>query len=433
MHNRLYCVIGPSASGKSDFALKLAHAFHEHRQPAAIVCVDVMQMYDGLPIATNKPSIEEREGVPHYFIGHLCPFASSADNHPNPESARHYGTEHNIVKFVPSAISLINDLRRREVVVIVTGGTLYYIQAILTECIALPSDGDLPDVLEMKERIRSMPHDELYAELLHRDADVASRWHPNDYRHIRRSLEVICEQAASRACPSADSMPPVRWRDHVILWIDCPMDVLDDRIARRTQQMDRRGLCAEVTHFHLRNFDPSGTSQTAFAGAIGYREFGPYLAFLRSQRAIAQQRGGDAGRQRFRDSTAQAVAQWNRCLNDLKHKTKKYCTKQNRWIHNKLLVHRDLIVFRVAPGELPSDASALCLAEVAEIFQLTRAAIEHHPRRVRAEPRSREMNRIRLCSICEKYLENEAQFLAHESSRQHRKNLSKRTMKRGTG
>eukprot|EP00759_Apiculatamorpha_spiralis_P031248 PhF_6_TR32970/c0_g1_i2/m.48528/K00791/miaA, TRIT1; tRNA dimethylallyltransferase len=103
-------VVGPTGSGKSKLAVELALKLQETGFRAEIISTDVMQMYSGLPIATNKTTIEEQKGIPHHFLEFLDPFKVKS---------------YTVHDFVNQAVPVIDRMRSAGTIPIVCGGTNY--------------------------------------------------------------------------------------------------------------------------------------------------------------------------------------------------------------------------------------------------------------------------------------------------------------------
>ena len=422
MHKRLFCVIGPSASGKTSFSIQLAKKLQSSGKDVVILCVDVMQMYAGLPIATNKPTAAEKEGIKHEYIGFLDPFAMQDDSENDGCDANAYDNPHNIAEFVPNIVNRIHSLQEEGVIVILTGGTLYYVQAILTDSL-LTSEEESDFVKARKAEIRAMSPEILYSELKRVDLLMAQRWHPNDYRHVRRSLEVFYESGESQSTQMKANSQKValRWPDHAIFWIDCSMHWLHNRIETRITQMESNGLCAEVTEFYLRDCAYRGQSN-AFEKAIGFKEFFPYLNWIQGARERALGNLTEKnGTRRCVKSAQRTHVLWKQCLAELVQKTKQYCTKQVRWIRKKILPESDFIVFRVATWKGADELLFLQDKEIEDIAVMTLDSLQSHPRRVFTEKPMKEKRIVHFCHLCEKHLESAAQIEAHNASRLHRK------------
>jgi tRNA dimethylallyltransferase len=165
---RLLCIVGPTASGKSALALRLAHELQ-----GEILSADSMQIYRGFDIGTGKPSAEERHQVPH----HLLDVAEPLENW---DAAR----------WANEAARLIAEVRARGRVPIVCGGTFLWVRALIYGLAEAPRADD-----ELRARHRVWAEREgraaLHARLAEVDPASATRLQPNDFVRVSRALEVF--------------------------------------------------------------------------------------------------------------------------------------------------------------------------------------------------------------------------------------------------
>jgi tRNA dimethylallyltransferase len=162
----LVAVVGPTGSGKSDLALTLAARFR-----GEIVNCDSLQVYRYFDIATAKLSPAERRGIPHHLLDLLDP----DDLFTAGEYAR-------------LARLALADISNRECLPIVTGGTGFYLRALLDGLFEGPArDQTLRDRLTARERRRP---GSLHRLLTRFDSEAARRIHPHDVPKVTRALEV---------------------------------------------------------------------------------------------------------------------------------------------------------------------------------------------------------------------------------------------------
>ena len=239
---------GPTASGKTDLAIALAHRFD-----AEIVGADSRQIYAGMPVGTAAPDDAQLASVPHHLIGFLDP-------HERYSAAR----------FARDAVEAIREIQSRGHRVIVVGGTGFYIRA-LTGAVELAAahDETLRERLAHEARI----HD---AEFLHewlrvRDPRRAAMVQPRDTYRVLRALEVAlaAEDRRERTEPLR-SLPSLQL-PFLKIFLDVDSTRLQERIERRTDAMLERGLVEEAERI--------GAGAVA-ASAVGYPQA---LAYLRGE------------------------------------------------------------------------------------------------------------------------------------------------------
>ncbi|AXA85493.1 tRNA (adenosine(37)-N6)-dimethylallyltransferase MiaA [Lysobacter oculi] len=160
-------VMGPTASGKTAFALELAERFN-----GEIVSVDSALVYRGLDIGAAKPSADERAIVPHHLIDLREPWQA-----------------YSAAEFATDARAAIDGILARGKLPILAGGTGLYFHALLNGLAPMPeADADMRASISAEAAERGWPA--LHAELAKVDAEAASRIHTTDPQRIQRALEV---------------------------------------------------------------------------------------------------------------------------------------------------------------------------------------------------------------------------------------------------
>lgn len=229
-------IFGPTASGKSDVAAAIAELI-----PAEVVSADAMQVYEGLPILTNRSAHPER------LVG-IWPLAHEAS----------------VGAYAPLAHAAIDEILASGRTPVVAGGTGLYFRAALAE-LKLP-----PPPTGGARAKWSQVYDEDGADAAHDrlralDPAAAARLHPNDRRRVVRALELA--DIGESLVPDGDKLFGGAWRHPtLVVGLDVPTDVLDARIAGRTRRMFDLGVEEEA-----RRALASGLSSTA-RKAIGVDE-----------------------------------------------------------------------------------------------------------------------------------------------------------------
>jgi tRNA dimethylallyltransferase len=209
-------VFGPTASGKSDVAAAVCELI-----PAEVVSVDAMQVYDGLPVLTNRSPHRER------LVG-IWPLTHTAS----------------VGEYAQLAHAAIDEILEAGRTPLVVGGTGLYFRAAL-------ADLDLPPAPEPGARERwGRLYDEAGAAAAHArlavvDAAAAARVHPNDRRRVIRALELA--EAGASLVPRRERLFGGAWRhDTLAVGLQVPQAELDARIAHRTRRMFEAGVEEEV-------------------------------------------------------------------------------------------------------------------------------------------------------------------------------------------
>ena len=254
---------GPTASGKSDWALALAE-----RWPVEIISVDSTQVYRGFDIGSAKPSRVLRARVPHHLLDLREPQESYSAG-----------------DFVADALAAVDAVRGRGALPVLVGGTMLYFNALVRGLAPLPpADPQLRAAIDARAARLGWPA--LHAELQAIDPEAAGRIHPNDPQRIQRALEVFESSGRTISDWQRDTRPShaLNWSR----WALVPQDrgVLHARIAARYTQMLEAGLLDEVRHLLAR---PGVDAHSPSMRAVGYRQLAAHLGGACSLAAAVEQ------------------------------------------------------------------------------------------------------------------------------------------------
>ncbi len=243
---------GPTASGKSEIALLLAD-----RLGGEIISVDSMQVYRGLDIGTAKPSLKDRQGIPHHLIDIATldePFDAAA--------------------FVTHAQKARREIESRGRRPILCGGTGFYFTAWREGLGESPASNPL-----LRQELELTPIETLLQELEKSDPATYQVIDRQNSRRVIRAVEVI------RLTGRPFSAQRAAWGGAVespepCLWFGLNRDQADlqDRIARRVDQMFAHGLVAETENLLAAGLESNRTAMQA----IGYRQVVEHLRGARS-------------------------------------------------------------------------------------------------------------------------------------------------------
>lgn len=222
-------LFGPTASGKSDVAAAVTELI-----AAEVVSADAMQVYDALPILTNRsPHRERLVGI--WPLSHLA----------------------SVGEYASLARAAVDEILAAGRTPLVVGGTGLYFRAALAELELPPAPA--PSARERWEGL----YDEAgaapaHARLAELDPAAAARVHPNDRRRVIRALELA--EAGYSLVPQRESLFGGAWRHPtLVVGLDVPGSELDRRIAERTRRMFEAGVEVEVRHALL-TAEPSPTA-----------------------------------------------------------------------------------------------------------------------------------------------------------------------------
>jgi tRNA dimethylallyltransferase len=243
-------IAGPTASGKSDLALYLAE-----RLGGEVVNCDSLQLYRGFDIGTAKPSLAERERVPHHLFDML-----------QPEEQFSAG------EYARRAREVLAEISSRGGLPIVAGGTGLYLRALLDGLFAGP--GRSPELRDRLRRSEAKKGAGYAHRILQRlDPESAARIHPNDAPKTIRAVEV-CLLARNRMSELfRQGREPLTGYTIRRIGLNPPRQKLRERIDARTQAMFDQGLVSEVSEL-LEKGCPAGAPPLQ---AMGYRQALDYL------------------------------------------------------------------------------------------------------------------------------------------------------------
>ncbi len=255
VRGRHLVIVGPTASGKSELAIAVAHRLVRRRRnqvpPATeLLSADSMAVYRGMDIGTATPTPDQRARARHHLVDLVDPHE-----------------EFSVARYRRDAVEVLDGLERRGATGIVVGGTGLYVQAVVDD---LDLPGRYPDVfteLELEPDTAA-----LHRRLVALDATAAGRIDPANRRRTLRALEVTLGSGRrfSDHGPGLTSHPPTPF---LLVGVRPPRDQLEPRIRARLREQLARGWVDEVERLRSR---PQGWSRTA-SRALGYPELSAHL------------------------------------------------------------------------------------------------------------------------------------------------------------
>ena len=240
----LVVILGPTASGKTNLAIKLAQKFN-----GEIICADSRTIYKFMDIGTAKTSVEERKIIPHFLLDIVKP-----------------DEKFSVAEFQKMASKIIGEIYKRKKTPFLVGGTGLYIEAV-TEGFKIPKiveDKNLRDKLNRQDLIK------LLSNLKKLDPEAYQNIDRKNKRRIIRALEVCLKTKHKFSDLKIKSKP-----EYNVLKIGLKIEpkILEKRINKRVNLMFQKGFIREVKKLYKMGYDFDLPSMSG----IGYQEIGNYL------------------------------------------------------------------------------------------------------------------------------------------------------------
>lgn len=254
---KIIVIVGPTASGKSALAIKIARKFN-----GEIVSADSRQIYRGMDIGTAKPPKKEMRAIPHHLIDIKNP-----------------NQNYTVAEYKRDAIKAINKILKKKKIPILVGGTGLYIKAIIDNL-------NIPEVApnfklrkKLEKEIEKYGLKYLFEKLVKLDPEAAYIVDPNNSRRIIRALEIAIKTKKPFSSWRKASAPLFDFLEIGIQW---PKNILENRINKRVDLMISEGLVEEVKNL-IKKYPTSlnkGEGLNSF-DAIGYREI---IEFIKNKK-----------------------------------------------------------------------------------------------------------------------------------------------------
>lgn len=276
--NQILVVAGPTASGKTDLAVRLAKHYN-----GEVVSADSIQIYKELDIASAKPKPEEMQGIPHHLLDFLSPFEKFS-----------------VADYVRRARECIDEILMRGKLPIIAGGTGLYITSLIDniEFSEVKTDEALRRRLQQEADEKGI--EVMYHRLRELDPQAAEKIHPNNKKRVIRALEIyettgmtLTEQNRRSRCNPSPYMP-------FMAALCPPREVLYQKIEQRVDKMASDGLFEEAARLR----DMGLTKEMQSMQGIGYKEAFDCLEGLISR---------------------------EECLDEIKKATRRYAKRQLTW------------------------------------------------------------------------------------------------------
>lgn len=245
--DRIICIAGPTASGKTALAVELAKL-----TDGEVVSCDSMQIYRRMDIGTAKPTREEMQGIPHHMLDVAEP-----------------DEDFSVSRYCQMASPIVDDILARGKTAIIAGGTGLYMDSLIrgNAFAPFPSTGVRE---ELETQADALGIQVLFDRLTEIDPDAAAKLHLSDRKRIIRALEVYLETGETITAHNRRTQELPSRYDPIWLGLDfAQRSELYSRVDRRVDVMLEAGLVAEIQALLA-----SGIPQKCTAmQAIGYKEF----------------------------------------------------------------------------------------------------------------------------------------------------------------
>jgi len=242
----LIVVVGPTAVGKTAFAIKLARHFNTE-----ILSADSRQFYREMRIGTAYPEPEELAAAKHHFIGNLS-----------------IGDEYNVARYEREALALLDQLFKKHDKVILTGGSGLYVDAVCKGIDELP-DPDPALRNKLKQEMKRIGLRAFGEKLKTLDPEYYEVVDLNNPNRLLRAVEV-CIQTGGTYTSLRKNVSKERPFATIKIGLNTEREVLFEKIAGRVDRMMEKGLLDEV--IRLRDYHDQNALKT-----VGYKELYAYL------------------------------------------------------------------------------------------------------------------------------------------------------------
>lgn len=245
-------ICGPTATGKTKLSIEIALL-----KNGEIISADSMQIYKKMDIGTAKPTIEERQGVPHYLIDEIEP------NEP-----------FSVVKYKELAVKYIEKIIKENKLPIIVGGTGFYINSVIDNVEFSNYKVDYDYRNKLCETAEKEGGEKLKEMLFKVDETTALKLHNNDIKRLSRALEIFATTGKTQSYWNEQSILKGSPYNPIMLGLTYKnRDLLYEKINSRVDIMLENGLIDEVKELLNSGISENATSMQA----IGYKELGLFL------------------------------------------------------------------------------------------------------------------------------------------------------------
>ena len=284
--DKIICIVGPTASGKTGLAIELAK-----RIDAEVISADSMQIYKGLDVGTAKVTKEEADGIPHHLID-IC----------NIED------KFSVADFKQMCYDKIEEIRSKGKNVIIAGGTGLYVNAVVYNMNFNEEDVDYNYRKELENIAKEKGNDYLHSMLENIDPQTAKQIHKNNVKRVIRAIE-MAKNVKLKSIHMSEEKERIKNEknkyDFLVFCIEQEREYLYNRINLRVDLMLKDGILDEAKKVYDMKLPEDNTCMQA----IGYKEFFQYF---------------------------EGKISLEEAVDTLKKETRHYAKRQMTWFNNKL-------------------------------------------------------------------------------------------------
>lgn len=288
LNNKVVIICGPTASGKSNYAIDYAI-----KNNGVIINCDSQQIYKDLKILTARPDGNDLKIVSHRLYG----FLSGLQDVQN----------FSVVDWLNLASSEINNTFDKGMLPILVGGTGFYISALIDGISIIPNINS-----DVRKHVRSMKNDDIYLNLQKSDPDIASKLSVSDTQRIMRALEVFLSTGKTltywQNIPRRKILPNIQYD---IIYKNPGRNIILQNISKRIDFMLKNGAIDEVEKFLKLNYPLTAP----VSKSIGVAEIKQYI---------------------------NGSFDFDTMKEQITIKTRQYAKRQNTWIKNQLLKYNKI-------------------------------------------------------------------------------------------
>jgi tRNA dimethylallyltransferase len=224
--SKIILISGPTASGKSNFSVKIAIKIQ-----GEIINADSMQVYKRLKVLTARPNKQEQKNIKHHLYGFV-------------DLKKKFSTG----QWLELVIKKINNIQKKKQIPILVGGTGLYFQSLINGLVKIP---EIP--LKFRNKVRLMSKKEgqkkFYKKLLKLDPKIKDKFDPNDTQRSIRAYEIKSYTGISMYDWLTKTKSEFKDSDFLKLYIETKREKLIERINLRTSSMISGGAVNEVKKF----------------------------------------------------------------------------------------------------------------------------------------------------------------------------------------